>query len=315
MSAATVALIEPEDQPILAPVTQATSWAWVHGLSQNPPHRNADPREVATVATIRRTATIRSGTRMIKPLSGGQLTSCLAGRRPSGFCYRAFDLAGLRAPDDLAMLTGVGFQRPGAVVYALRWRATGPDDYHIPFSVPVGELPSYPGLSAMPTQDRLGPPIVGTGFAPSSHHLIPEFITADFADVALPVASLLVAFTPAGEEIMLYRYLPEQDAWVRMFGPQWRHLVAGVPEISPDQEYVQASRPHVGRVRRYARWRGALCTVIRVDGGWVRLRLCRPDAESGPALGAHCVERGVHEVWVPAAEISENGEDAEPGRS
>lgn len=58
------------------------------------------------------------------------------------------------------------------------------------------------------------------------------------------------------------------------------------------------------RRSRYARWRGALTTVLSVEGSWVRLRICRPDPDNVAALGAQCYERGVYEVWAPAAEIT-----------
>jgi hypothetical protein len=230
------------------------------------------------------------------------------------------------------------------VVFALRWRAVDPIDYEIPFSLPVGDLPSYAGLTRISPHDRLGPPILGTGFALSSQDLVPEFVTTDLADLPMPAGATLVAFTPEGLEIGLYLYLPEQRAWTRMFGPQWRHLVASMPEVPPDQEYVPmtadhaagstlvghlngelyealADPPHDFRVlararaarypvqtlarrTRHTRWRGADCTVVRTENGWARLRLCRPDEDSTPSLGAQCVERGIYEVWVPVAELA-----------
>ena len=38
--------------------------------------------------------------------------------------------------------------------------------------------------------------------------------------------------------MVLYSYQAEQRGWLRMVGPQWRHLLAAVPGLSPDQEYV-----------------------------------------------------------------------------
>ena len=155
---------------------------------------------------------------------------------------------------------------------------------------------------------------------------------------------MLVAYTADGEMVPLYSYLPEQRAWLRLFGARRRHLVAALPEIPPDQEYVQiatrdghpgprlvgrflgeehdaiADPPHEFRVaakgmgvrfvvqdlvRRvpYAVWRGVTCTVVHGERDWLRLRLCRPDAQNIHALGAQCMERGSYEVWAPAAEV------------
>jgi len=284
---------------------------------------------------------------MIKLLSGRQLSGYLAGRLPSGFCYRAFDLLNLPGPVPFAMLTGDAGQpdRTGAqVVFGLRWRATDPSDYDIPFARQVDNLPAYPGLATISPHDRLGPPVLGTGFAPSNNHLIPEFVTADFADLPMPAGTTLVAFTPDGLEIGLYLYVPEQRSWARMFGPQWRHLVAKLPDIPFEQEYVPFAIDHTGgstllghyqgqlyealadppreyrvlararaarypvetlaRRTRYTHWRGSDCTIVRTEDAWVRLRLCRPDADSTPVLGAQCVERGVYEAWVPARELT-----------
>jgi hypothetical protein len=341
------ALAEPEEQALLAPVTPTMNWSSVHSMSQT---RLREPRgtsDVEEITVIRRTATIRRGTRMIKLLSSRQFSAFLHGRRPGGFCYRAFDLTSLGGPAALAMLTGdtLSPDRTGSqVVFGLRWRAVDPVDYHIPFSLPVGDLPAYQGLPNISGHNRVGPPVLGTGFASSSQYLVPEFVTADLADLPMPAGATLVAFTPDGLEIGLYLYLPEQRAWTRMFGPQWRHLVASMPEVPPEQEYVPmtadhtagstmvgqyggelyealADPPHEFRVLARARaarypvdslarrtrhvdWRGIACTVVRAEGDWVRLRLCRPDGDSTSALGAQCVERGIYEVWAPAAELS-----------
>jgi hypothetical protein len=354
------AISEPEEQPLLAPVTPGMSWAYVHSLGQIPVHGPHSP-EAELITAIRRTAKIRRGTRMIKLLSHRQLGAYLHGRLPSGFCYRAVDVAHLRTPAELVMLTG-DTARPDSggtpVVFGLRWRAVDPGDYAIPFSARVHDLPAYPGLFSISPHDRVGPAVLGTGFAPSRHHLIPEFVTADLADLPLPATSSLVAFAADGTEVTLYVYLPEQRAWTRMFGPQWKHLMAGVPEIPQEQEYLPialdrtggprlvgryrgelydalADPPHEFRVHARARaarypvetlarrtghavWRGAACTVVRVDGDWLRLRLCRPDRDSVPVLGAQCLERGLYEVWATAADVGEIREvdiayDLDPG--
>jgi hypothetical protein len=61
----------------------------------------------------------------------------------------------------------------------------------------------------------------------------------------------------------------------------------------------------IARRCTYARWRGILCTVSRIEGGWLRVRPCRPDADSVTELSAQCVERGVYETWAPAAEATD----------
>ena len=341
-----LAIDDVEDSPLLTPVTPNLSWAGVHAGTQTMLRSDARPTAYRSVTTMRRTATIRRGTRMIKLLSGRQLLAYLHRRLPRGFCYRAADLEGLRIPDDLAMLTGdITRFHPEQVVFGLRWRAVDPADYDIPFSVEVEDLPAYPGLTTISPHDRVGPPVLGTGFAPSEQHLVPEYVTADLADLPMPAGSSLVAFAPDGTEVSLFLYVPEQRAWTRMFGPHWRHLLASVPEIPLDQEYLQvppgqpegstllgrfqgqtypalADPPHEFRVlarvraarypvdalaRRtpYATWRGAACTVVGLDGDWRRLRLCRPNVDSTPSLGVECVERGVYEVWVSVHDIDD----------
>jgi hypothetical protein len=307
----------PDDDPMVMPVSRALDWGAVHRMSQS-------PAQVARVAPIRRSAAIRRGTRMIKFISARQLQAHLRGRPISGFCYRAYDVAHLRTPADLAVLV----DEPGDQVFAIRWRAVDPVDYAIPFA------DEYGGLVTMPPHDRLGAPVLGTGFAPTERHLIPEFVTADVAEVPFTAGSALVAYTPDGSEVTLYTYLPEQRAWTRMYGPQWRHL------LTEDQEYfpVQPALSHfVGRYRGevyeaiadppdgyrvaaktraarypvealarrlpYATWRGARCTVVRAEAEWLRLRLCRPDGDQVAALSAHCVERGVYESWAPKQEV------------
>lgn len=335
---------DTEDMPLLAPVTRQLSWDRIHELSQTSRNGAAADPELRLITRVRRTAAVHRGTRMKKIFTAPQLAGYLAGRLISGFCYRASDLSELRTAAELSVLTGAQ-PAPGAaqdVVFALRWRATDPVDYHIPFTAPVDDLATYPGLAGIPPHERIGPPVLGTGFAPSRQHLIPEFVTADFADLPMPANSTIVAHTATGDEVPLYSYLPEQRAWLRLFGPQWRGLLAGAG-IQAEQEYVAtttdavapttrlvghfqgelydavADPPHEFRVlargraphylmetlaRRTCRtiWRGAACTVVRAEGDWLRLRLSRPDAQSVLDLGAQCVERGVYEAWAPLPE-------------
>lgn len=324
------------ESPLMVPLNRARGWDDIQVLSQSPAYAD-DP----TIGGIRRTAAIRRGTRLIKVLSARQLSGFLRGWLPCGFCYREHDVAHLRTPADLALLRtdAVSGRDDPDVIYALRWRAVDPYDYEIPLGA------NQRGLVAMPPHDRVGPPVLGTGFTPSGRHVIPEFVTADLADLPLPANATLLAYTPDGAEVVLYTYQPEQRGWLRMVGPQWRHLLAGVPDIAPDQEYVPSDEKNkstrlVGHYRgqeyeavadppgefrvlamtraarypvealsrraAYARWRGAPCMVLRQESGWTRLRLCRPDADSVATLGAQCYERGVYEAWAPAAEITEH---------
>ena len=86
----------------------------------------------------------------------------------------------------------------------------------------------------------------------------------------MPARAELIAFTADGTEVLLYRYLAEQRAWARLAGPQWRRLLD--------------------------------------DGDWLRVRMMRPNPEALPRLGATCIERGVYEAWVTAAELDGRGD-------
>src|SRR5262245_37952575 len=255
----TLALDEPDEQPLMAPVTRAMSWNAVHAYSQTPPREPSDLAGISFLAEIRLSAKIRVGTRMIKVLSARQFGAYLQGRRPGGFCYRAYDLVGLRTTEELAMLTGdAGQPDPtgGRIVYGLRWRAVDPADYHVPFSAPVKGLAAYHGINSISPHDRIGPPVLGTGFAPSQHHVVPEFVTADLCDLPMPAGTSLVAFTPDGHEVGLYLYVPEQRGWARMFGPNHKHLVAGLHEVRVDQEYVPMTFDYTGGSTLVGQYRG-----------------------------------------------------------
>jgi hypothetical protein len=317
------------DGPLLVPLTRETSWDQIQRLSQQQPRGT----EAELIAQVRASATIHRGTRMVKPLPARAVAAVLRGAVAFGFCYRGFDTAELRTPGDWSAL---GYEPTSPVAYVLRWRATDPLDYAYP----------HPGsgLTTIPAHDRVGPPVLGTGFAPSSHELIPEFHTADFADLPLSANASLIGYMPDGNEAILYTYQPEQRGWLRLAGPQWRPLLAGLPGITPEQEYLplHQDRPFsrlVGRYQgvehdavadppetfrvlamtraaryaveslsrrtRFARWRGVLCTGVGIEGEWARLRLCAPDAASVAATGAQCHERGVYETWAPIPEITD----------
>lgn len=326
---------EPE-APLMMPVHRERGWAYVHQLSQRP-DAAGDP----VLAAVRGSAVVRRGTRMVKILSARQLAGYVRGWLPHGFCYREHDVAHLRTPAATTVLrTDAETGRDGMdVAYALRWRAADPIDYE----VPAGE--AHLGLTALAPRDRAGPPVLGTGFVPSSTHLVPEFVTRDFADLPMPANATLVAYPAEGVEVVLYTYQAEQRGWLRMVGPQWRHLLAAVPGLSPDQEYVPtgdvARSTHlvgtyggneyeavadlpggfrvlamtraarypvetVARRLRLAEWRGAACVVLREEAGWLRVRLRRPDPDTVAATGAQCHDRGVYETWAPGAEVTDD---------
>ncbi|MGK5738240.1 hypothetical protein [Micromonospora sp. URMC 103] len=327
---------EEPDPPLMVPAHRERGWAYVQQLSQRP-DAAGDP----SLAAVRRSAVVRRGTRMVKVLSARQLSGYVRGWLPHGFCYREHDVAHLRTPAALTVLRTdgeVGRDGPD-VAYALRWRAADPSDY----DVPVGE--AFRGLGALSPRDRVGPPVLGTGFVPSSGQLIPEFVTRDFADLPMPANATLLAYPAEGVEVVLYTYQAEQRGWLRMVGPQWRHLLAAVPGVSPDQEYVptgeaprstqlvglyggaeyeavgdlpggfrvlamtRAARYPVeaaARRLRVAQWRGVPCLVLREEAGWLRLRLRRPDPETVAVTGAQCHDRGVYETWAPGAEVTDD---------
>jgi hypothetical protein len=185
--------------------------------------------------------------------------------------------------------------------------------------------------------------VLGSGFAPSTTELIPEFVTSDLADLPLPANASLICYTPDGTEGILYTFQPEQRGWLRLAGPQWMPTLSHVPGVEAHQEYMPlrqdrsfsclvgryhgeeqiavADPPDTFRVlamtraarypveslarrTRYATWRGVVCTGIGAEGEWARLRLCAPDSASVAMTGAQCSERGVYEVWAPVAEVT-----------
>jgi hypothetical protein len=86
--------------------------------------------------------------------------------------------------------------------------------------------------------------------------------------------------------------------------------------VDPPREFRVAAKSPAARfpletlARRvsYATWRGVRCTVVRAEDGWVRLRLCRPDAAQVASVSARCVERGLYEAWAPAGEVADVAE-------
>jgi hypothetical protein len=325
----------PDDTPLCVPLGPSLSRSHAHRLSQSTSALHA-----GTVRTMRDTVRIHRGTRMLKVLSARQFAGYLHGWLPQGFCHREYDIAHLRTPADLAILHTDRPQSADDVVFALRWRAVDARDYAVPYAA------DFPGLTRMSPHARAGPPVLGTGFAPSNRHLIAEFVTADLADLPLPARAELIAYTSDGTEVLLYQYIAEQRTWGRVAGRQWRHLLDGVDGIAADQEYfaipdaptrlmgehrgqsyeaiadprqdeflilakVRALRHVVTAPTRHTPqviWRDTPCTVIRVSDGWLRLRLRRPDNDALERTGASCVERGLYETWAPATDIYDSGE-------
>jgi hypothetical protein len=325
---------DPLEPPLSAPLRRDLTWQHVQGMSQS-----AEFRDSPLLREIRETAAIRRGTRMTKVLSAAQVAGHLGGWLPYGFCYRSGDIAHLHRPIDLAMLRtdGAADVETG---YALRWRAVDESDYEIPGG------PQQPGLAGLPNHHRVGAMVLGTGFTPSNEELIPEFITAGFADLPIPANAQLVGYAADGEEVVLYTYQPEQHAWLRLAGPKWRHMLEGVPGVSPDREYLPcteagsarlvgragsnqheyeavADPPEEFRVRALTRaarypvsslsrraeqayWRGSAAWVLQRDDRWARLRLVRPDIDQVNATGARCYERGVYEAWAPMGELADH---------
>jgi hypothetical protein len=323
---------DPLEPPLMAPLRKDLTWPQVQQMSQSVAHQQ-DP----VLHYIRSTAAVRRGTRMMKVLSAAQFAGHLAGWLPYGFCYRACDLAHMRMPDQLSLLRTDG-STDDTVAYALRWRATDPLDFEIPMGA------AQAGLPGLPAHSRVGAMVLGTGFTPSADDLIPEFVTAGFADLPMPANAQLLAYPGTGDEVVLYTYQPEQHGWLRLAGPRWRHLLEGVPGVSPDREYVPCtdagSSRLVGRIKeneyqavadppdefrvraltraaRYpvetlsrraeqARWRDVPVWVLQRDDSWARLRVIHPDADTISLLGARCYERGVYEMWAPVRELADH---------
>lgn len=322
------------DAPLVAPLADGLSLPEVHRLSQSPFGGRA---ETALVSTVRDSARIGYGTKMIKSLSPHQAARALLSPPcVSGICFREHDTAHLRTPEERRVLDGDPHPADEAT-FALRWRAGDPVDYTVPTA------DDYPGLVVMAASDRRGPPVLGTGFVPSTRHLIPEFLTVDYGDLPLPDRTELLMYTPDGSEIVAYQYLSERAAWTLMAGRQWRHLLSALPGIRAGQEWFPvpddthvglfgsyngrtypavADPPHEFRVRAKSAaarfvvtdvvrtslstaWRHTECAVAGSDDDWVRLRLRHPTETTVRDTGAECVERGVYECWAPGRELGE----------
>ncbi|MCH7230458.1 hypothetical protein L0U85_06255 [Glycomyces sp. L485] len=320
--------------PVSVPMMPGADFRTVHQYSQNPRIEGA---ERALVSAVRATAFVAVGTRMIKPLSRNQVARQLTTPpMVSGVCFREFDVAHLRTPLDRVTLAGDP-DNLNDVAFALRWRVICSCDYV------STEAANFPGLVSMPGRERRGSMILGTGFLPSGNHLIPEFTTANLADLPLTARAEILAYTPGGTEISLFQYQPQTNVWDRVAGARHRDLISRIPGLEKGRAlfrvdpaahaglvgehegervrvtadpghgfsaYVRgaASRSPVSRPKRYftkARWRDIDVLVLGRNEDFVRLRLERPDVESAMSAGASCVERAVYECWAPRSELEE----------
>ncbi|GAB3222700.1 hypothetical protein GCM10027447_09710 [Glycomyces halotolerans] len=320
--------------PVSVPVMPGADFRTVHQFSQNP---RLEAAERALVSAVRATAFVTVGTRMVKPLNRHQVARQLTtAPLVSGVCFREFDVAHLRAPEDRVVLAGDP-DNIGGVSFALRWKAICACDYV------STEAVNFPGLVSMPGRERRGSMVLGTGFLPSGKHLIPEFATANLADLPLTARAEILAYTADGAEVSLFQYQPQTNVWDRVVGARHRDLIGSIPGLESGRAlfrvdpavhagligehegervpvtadpghgfsaYVRgaASRSPVSRARRFftkARWRDVEVLVLGRNEDWVRLRLAQPDVESAMTTGASCVERAVYECWAPRAELED----------
>lgn len=320
----------PPDAPLMAPLRRSVTRDTMQRLSQ----RAESPGDRALLRAVHASAAIACGTRMLKTVRPEMVAEHLAGRALiRGFCYRHHDVAHLRSPEQLAAL---GVVEPTSdVCFALRWRAVSAADYAVAWQE------TQPGLPRMPVSQRIGPPVLGTGFAYSEDQLIPEYITADLADLPYPLHTEITAHLPDGSEVPLFRYLAE-DMWAKVANRRAEHLLARLPGVDAAQQYhpirvmptsrlvahsdglevpVVADPPTEFRVRsdnraerrpvqtlarravRGASAAGDQFTVIAAEPGYLRVRACHPSPEVAFRHDLRCVERGVYETWLPASEV------------
>jgi len=275
-----------DERSLTVPLGPGLDLGYVRRLTQTP---HLDPAARLLLDRVRRSAHPVPGEIMERPVTAAQVARLMeTAAVPGGFCYRHRDAAHLRTPASRSILGGE--TEPGEdCVFALRWPAADPADYH----VPVG--PEYEGLTAMPSSDRRGTPVLGTGFAMSAAHLLPEHVTADLTDLPLPEGSRLVGYTTNGTECELFAYA----------GQQWSPLTL---ERRVDIPGVEIGRAHqVRRVLREATrviWNGITGSLVDADEEWGRFRLSRPSPDILSRTGAEAVRRGVYEKWVARSEIA-----------
>ncbi|WP_025272597.1 hypothetical protein [Haloglycomyces albus] len=328
------------DVPLSLPIHSHTDSVTLQNLTQKV---NLTAPERDLVRNVRSTARVRRGTRMMKPMSAAQVSRQLnSAATVSGICFREFDTAHLRLPEQRQALAGdpdIG----ATISYALRWNAVSETDY-----VPT-DVTTFPGLPGLRSRERRGALIVGTGFLPSPTELVPEFATADFAEIPLTSGAEIVAYTGQGEEVPLFQYQATSGTWERMAGSQWRRLLGGIPGNTGNRtRFFVEPNPwsglvavHEGRQvaaiadlgfgrnrfdndvfvtflpgnttpttvaapqRFYvkATWKGVDCVVVDNRDEWLRLRLVQPNMNDFAQLNVNAVERGVYERWAHSGEV------------
>ncbi|MCH7230685.1 hypothetical protein L0U85_07450 [Glycomyces sp. L485] len=275
-----------DDRSMMVPLAPGLDLEYVRRLSQTP---HLDPAARVLLNRVRQSSPLVEGELMERPMTASQVARLLeTAAVPGGFCYRRRDVAYLRTPASRSILGGeteVGDRW----VFALRWPVADPADYHAPVA------PDYEGLSSMPSSDRRGMPVLGTGFALTGGHLLPEYVTADLVDLPLPEGAKLVAHATDGVESELFVYS----------GQQWTPSTA---DRSVDVPGVEIGRPRtVRRILREATrvvWKGESGSLVDADEEWGRFRLSRPSPDALSRTGAEAVRRGVYEKWVARAEIT-----------
>jgi len=140
---------------------------------------------------------------MQKPIPPRLVEPYLTGRRAvvAGFVYRAADIAFTEPADFYAALDlgyeGSEFTADLDEIYVLRWLATAPGAYQIPYSADHGG-------------DWTGkPPFTGTGYTSWAGQPIPEF----YIDLmAIPVGAVIYRIT-SGHTEFIARY--DGQVWLR----------------------------------------------------------------------------------------------------
>ncbi|MEU6858379.1 hypothetical protein AB0B28_05825 [Glycomyces sp. NPDC046736] len=272
-----------DDRALTVPLAPGLDLEYVRRLTQTP---HLDPAARALLDRVRRSSPLVPGEELERPVTTSQIARLMeTAAVPGGFCYRRRDTAHLRTPAARSALGGE--TEPGDQwAFALRWPVADPADYHAPVA------PDYEGLTAMPSSDRRGMPVLGTGFAISAAHLLPEHVTADLTDLPLPDGALLVSYATNGTECELFAYA----------GRQWTPI-----ERHVDIPGLDLGRAHpVRRVLREATralWKGVPGSLVDADDDWARFRLARPTPDALTRTGAEAVRRGIYEKWVSRTEI------------
>ncbi|HEU5129628.1 MAG TPA: hypothetical protein VFU12_16735 [Glycomyces sp.] len=275
-----------DDRSMTVPLAPGLDLEYVRRLTQTP---HLDPAARVLLDRVRRSSPLVEGEPMERPLTAAQAAQLMATAAvPGGFCYRRRDVACLRTPAARSVLGGE--TEPGEQwVFALRWTVAAAEDYHAPV------VPDYEGLTVMPSSDRRGMPVLGTGFALSAEHLLPEYVTADMADLPLPEGAKLLAYATDGTEAELFAYADRQ------WSPSTVDRRVAVPGVEPGRA-VPVHR--VLRESAKASWKGVPGSLVDAEEEWGRFRLSRPTPEALSRTGAEPVRRGVYEKWIARSELT-----------